>query len=444
MVHPLNLQKFIPLAKMEEQADGTLHVYGIVTAEVPDAENEVCDYEGTKPYYKAKVEAMAKATSIPGMEPSIMPMREMHQLKAIGAGRSIDFDDAAKTIRMCFNVVEPDAIQKFRKGVLIGFSQGGAYVGSLTDDPVHKGCKRYTADPAEVSAVDSPCLPIALVESMKGRTVTLTKASGVTEEVHLEIKPLDSALLIKMDRFIDLMTKREFSHEEREHAASSGAALPDGSFPIENESDLKNAIHAFGRAKDKEKAKQHIIARAHALGLSHLIPEGWGAKVQADATISIETANGGGEDFSMAKITDQASLTKAAKTLHDHLEKHMEMHKALHEKMEGTLSKEHPIMKAHQSMMDHCEKCMKAAKDAGEGEEPEEAEKSTPPVELAKSPEFTALSAQVAELVKQNKELMEKMAKTPAPVLAHTGNIEFGKTSTATGFEDLIPATVTH
>ena len=105
-----------------------------------------------------------------------MPMREMHQLIAIGAGRTIKFDDANKTIKMGFNVVEPIAIQKFKKGVLIGFSQGGAYVGDPVPDPVHKGYKRYVADPAEVSAVDSPCLPSALVETMKGRTVELRKS----------------------------------------------------------------------------------------------------------------------------------------------------------------------------------------------------------------------------------------------------------------------------
>ena len=32
----MKLQKFVPLTKMEEQSDGTLHVFGTVTAESPD------------------------------------------------------------------------------------------------------------------------------------------------------------------------------------------------------------------------------------------------------------------------------------------------------------------------------------------------------------------------------------------------------------------------
>jgi hypothetical protein len=52
-------------------------------------------------------------------------------------------------------------------------------------------------------------------------------------------------------------------------------ALPDGSYPIENESDLENAIYAFGRAKNKARAKKHIIKRAVSLGRQDMIPEKW-------------------------------------------------------------------------------------------------------------------------------------------------------------------------
>lgn len=72
--------------------------------------------------------------------------------------------------------------------------------------------------------------------------------------------------------------KRNFSDEERQHLADTGAAMPDGSFPIANEQDLKNAIHAIGRAKDPEAAKKHIISRAKSLGKTELLPDGWVSK----------------------------------------------------------------------------------------------------------------------------------------------------------------------
>lgn len=69
---------------------------------------------------------------------------------------------------------------------------------------------------------------------------------------------------------------REFSAKARASAAKSGAAMPGGSFPIENEGDLKNAIRLAGRASDPAAARRHIKQRARALGLSKMIPEGFG------------------------------------------------------------------------------------------------------------------------------------------------------------------------
>jgi len=73
----------------------------------------------------------------------------------------------------------------------------------------------------------------------------------------------------------DATAKREFSQGERDSAADSGAAMPDGSFPIKSEQDLKNAIKAVGRAKNPDAAKAHIKSRAKALGHEDILPEGW-------------------------------------------------------------------------------------------------------------------------------------------------------------------------
>ena len=76
----------------------------------------------------------------------------------------------------------------------------------------------------------------------------------------------------------EIALKRAFSEEKRTELAKGGMALPDGSYPIVSEEDLRNAIQAFGRAKDKEAAKAHIMKRARALGAESLIPENWKAK----------------------------------------------------------------------------------------------------------------------------------------------------------------------
>ena len=68
------------------------------------------------------------------------------------------------------------------------------------------------------------------------------------------------------------LTEREYSDEERAKLADKGFALPDGSYPIKDVDDLKNAIQAYGRAKDQAAAAKHIVKRAKALGAEDLVP----------------------------------------------------------------------------------------------------------------------------------------------------------------------------
>lgn len=65
---------------------------------------------------------------------------------------------------------------------------------------------------------------------------------------------------------------RAFSDDKRQALAKTGAALPDGSYPIENMADLKNAMQAFGRADagERPKVKAHILKRAKALDANPL------------------------------------------------------------------------------------------------------------------------------------------------------------------------------
>jgi hypothetical protein len=68
---------------------------------------------------------------------------------------------------------------------------------------------------------------------------------------------------------------RMFSEERRMKLAKDGLALPDGSYPIVTVGDLKNAIQAYGRAKDPAAAKKHIMKRAKSLNATDLIPGEW-------------------------------------------------------------------------------------------------------------------------------------------------------------------------
>ena len=66
-----------------------------------------------------------------------------------------------------------------------------------------------------------------------------------------------------------------FSTDKRKVLAQKGQAMPDGSFPIRNGSDLQNAIKSFGRANNKTAVKTWIIKRAKELNLETMLPDEW-------------------------------------------------------------------------------------------------------------------------------------------------------------------------
>lgn len=81
------------------------------------------------------------------------------------------------------------------------------------------------------------------------------------------------------------------SRDEREKLAKEGKALPDGSYPISNVDDLKNAIQAYGRSKESDRAKvrKHIQKRANALKVRHMIPEEWKDLSSKEATFAVDS-----------------------------------------------------------------------------------------------------------------------------------------------------------
>jgi hypothetical protein len=75
----------------------------------------------------------------------------------------------------------------------------------------------------------------------------------------------------------DALVARNYDTEQRKAMSDRGTAMPDGSYPIADEEDLRNAIQAIGRAKDPDAVRRHIRKRAKALHLTELIPDSWTA-----------------------------------------------------------------------------------------------------------------------------------------------------------------------
>jgi len=106
-----------------------------------------------------------------------------------------------------------------------------------------------------------------------------------------------------------------FTAEERADLAKKGQAKPDGSYPIRNVADLKNAISAWGRGGATASDKSWIIKRARALGATSELPEDWGAKDAA--------RNEGEDDMTVQVLVDGVPIQVADQAQATHLLRHL-------------------------------------------------------------------------------------------------------------------------
>lgn len=145
------------------------------------------------------------------------------------------------------------------------------------------------------------------------------------------------AVVIKIDANGDVTFdqpywKREFSAEERRSDAESGAAEPDGSYPIKNATDLHNAMRAIGRSKNPAKTKAHIRARAKALGLESELSEAfkrnvvtdvvdkfWGGRLAAARAALAKSVQSIIEDDDVSDADRQALLAKSVDEFTAHM-----------------------------------------------------------------------------------------------------------------------------
>lgn len=295
MANDPKLEKFIPFTKVDETRR---EVSGIVTAEQPDKDREVCDYEKSKPYYRAVIDEIGKATN----GSNYFPLRRMHQLDAVGKAIGFNFDDTDKEIQMTFKVVDDDAWKKVQERVYTGFSQGGRKVGDQVPDPVYKGCMRYVADPSEISLVDNPCLPSAHFAYVKAdgsvemRKFLKTAEPEFVPAVSVEV---ERARIAALEQEVSLLKAASISKtvpppppvvtdmtKEAKSKRVAGKDLhasdfayvgdPDKTetwkFPVHDKAHARNALARFNQAKgipagDKAKVRAKIVAAAKKFGV---------------------------------------------------------------------------------------------------------------------------------------------------------------------------------
>jgi hypothetical protein len=314
--------------------DGTLIVYGKATGPDLDMDKQICDAEWLK-------------TAMPAWFQTGANVREQHS--SIVAGIGLELEANGDDWMLKSEVIDPVTKIKVEKKALSGYSIGIKNA-RVVKDANAPGGRIIDGDIVEVSLVDRPANPTATVQiaKMAGGQIELSKSDVIAQDsTHVELPATDGTELyegVKVcsacegtgrahadlpnddtkcnrcggsgkepkgaaqdiqayspsnpdggqpanDMVDDKATepeieKREFSEAEREAAAESGAAMAGGGFPIKSVKDLKNAIQAIGRAKDRAATIAHIKDRAKALGREDLIPDSFKAVEHDEATLN--------------------------------------------------------------------------------------------------------------------------------------------------------------
>lgn len=256
---------FVPFV-YKEQPDGTVLVTGKATDSSIDREYQICD-----PGWLSK--AMPKWFREGGN------IREQHNPK-IAAGVATEYAEKTDGHHISALITDPVTAKKVTTGTLRGFSFG-ARNGRVEVDKAAAGGRIIAGDIFEVSVVDRPANPncmFTIAKADSGGELQPVAEPELVEKAEPKYTPTQFAELLKglgKTPAADVIEKKDYSKDERDAAAKDGSAMKDGSFPIKNAGDLKNAIGLVGKAKDPGAAKAHVVKRARALNLVDKLPDDW-------------------------------------------------------------------------------------------------------------------------------------------------------------------------
>ncbi len=309
---PETTYAWAPITKMDEQEDGTLIVYGPAASSDLDRDQQ-------------RLNADWLDTAMPEWA-QYGNIREQHNPKsAVGVGVGLTkADDGSHHIAA--HIVDDGAVKKIKTKVLKGFSvgiKGPKVTLGKADAP---GGEIVGGTICEISVVDRPCNPTTLFEIAKAdgagdlnavddaqvteksdaeafglpqelydrlaapvkEALANLAAGGATvaaEVAKAEAPEAPPTLVVNVSvqgtatsesELLEDLGKADLSAAGRKKAAASGAAMSDGSYPINTKADLRKAIRAVGRGgADHDKIRKHVITRARALGLESLVPDNW-------------------------------------------------------------------------------------------------------------------------------------------------------------------------
>ena len=308
------LLKYFPIVKVDESAH---MVWGIVTSETPDSDEEICDYPAAKAAIKAWSDDQLAKTTAAGQDPSLGNMRVMHQLQIGGKAVKIEYRDDQKQVWVGSEPVNEEVWHLLKGGFLTGHSIGGSYDWKRTEGKF----VRYAPTIGEISYVDKGANPDA--------SFAYVKADGVTE----------------LRKFVAPGEKEKEILRKMKEATLVNLS----------DADVERLTKAFAASLDTHLEKMNALT-AELVGQLNTSK---GAMMKPEEIKKCAAALGISEDEFVKLYVPADALVKAKKglaALHGHMEAAMSHHEAMH--------KAHTALGSlHDKMGTHLGKCMKSVKD---------------------------------------------------------------------------------
>jgi len=238
-------------------------VWGIAAVEQPDQSGEIMDYEKSKPHFWQWSKRVQKASQ----GKSLGNVRDSHTSKAVGKVIKLLFDDKAKAIRVGTKIVDSEAWQKVVEGVFTGFSVGGVY-GKRWPDPENKGFIRYEAIPTEISLVDLPCIPGAVIEMVKAdgsQVILSTKGVAMKNKIRSVLKKQLEDLT--EEELANLVEELAAVLEESGEANDESASEEEQSTESGSEESEEEAAEEQPKGLTADDVREIVLALLRELGL---------------------------------------------------------------------------------------------------------------------------------------------------------------------------------
>lgn len=273
--------KYFPLVKVDES---TRTAYGLVTAEKPDKDGEICDYDAAKKAYLAWSKEAQDSTEAAGQDVSFGNIRLQHSLTIGGKAIAVpEFRDDKREIWLATTPVSDQVWDMLKGGFIRGFSQGGDYAWRVCNEcrsPLPKGntcdsCKkfvqtRYAPVVAEVSYVDNPCLKQATFSVVKTDGTTELRKFANSESAEEQVMQIDMSAIANAVA-AEVLAKLRKAEAKTKHVA--GEDLTADCFAYVGDKDEPKTWKFPVKFESEEKTKSHLRNALARLDQAKGIPE---------------------------------------------------------------------------------------------------------------------------------------------------------------------------